>query len=172
MDYGILNKAIGREVDQVWWGTRTEHIVGVAACLAVTDHASQHYFAKKLGRPLCFAKSPATFVAHTFLFIASGVAIYCAGDAAFNPQLKGRRMEELGSGLYSTVMGSCTAWYEPYVPLAVAKVAGPAMANSWVGGALLPATLAYSTVKGFGWYDWGNHGLNDHEMRLNNLVKK
>lgn len=38
--------------------------------------------------------------------------------------------------------------------------------------ALLPATLAYSTVKGVGWYDWGNSGLNDHEMKLNGLTKK
>jgi hypothetical protein len=46
MDYGILNKLIGREVDQDFWGTRTEHIVGVAACLAVTDHMSQAIFSK------------------------------------------------------------------------------------------------------------------------------
>lgn len=26
MDYGVFNKYIGREVDQKWWGTRTEHI--------------------------------------------------------------------------------------------------------------------------------------------------
>jgi hypothetical protein len=46
MDYGIFNKLIGREVDQAFWGTRTEHIVGVAACLAVTDHMSQGIFSK------------------------------------------------------------------------------------------------------------------------------
>jgi hypothetical protein len=28
MDYGYFNQFIGREVDQAWWGTRTEHIVG------------------------------------------------------------------------------------------------------------------------------------------------
>lgn len=44
--------------------------------------------------------------------------------------------------------GSCTAWFEPYVAPALAKVAGPAIAGSWVGSSLLPATLAYSTVKG------------------------
>ncbi len=56
MDYGAFNKLIGREVDQPFWGTRTEHIVGVAACLAVTDHASQKVFSSYLGRELCFAK--------------------------------------------------------------------------------------------------------------------
>lgn len=30
----------------------------------------------------------------------------------------------------------------------LAKVAGPVVAGSWVGSSLLPATLAYSTVKG------------------------
>ena len=44
--------------------------------------------------------------------------------------------------------GSCTAWFEPYVAPALAKVAGPAVAGSWLGSSLLPATLAYSTVKG------------------------
>jgi hypothetical protein len=114
----------------------------------VTDHTSQRFFSKYLGRPLCFAQSPATFVAHTFLFIFSGVAIYCGLDSAFNPAHEGRRVEELKSNLYSTYIGTNTAWYEPYVAPGLAKVAGPAVANTWFGSALLPATLAYSTVKG------------------------
>ena len=148
MDYGYFNSFIGREVAEPFWGTRTEHIVGVAACLAVTDHASQKIFSSYLGRPLCFAKSPAAFIAHTFAFIFTGVAMYCGADAAFNPAHEGRRMEEFKSGAYSTYIGTNTAWFEPYVPLAVAKVAGPTMANTWFGSALLPATLAYTTVKG------------------------
>jgi hypothetical protein len=172
MDYGYFNSLIGRPVDQAWWGTRTEHIVGVAGCLAVTDHASQQVFGKYLGRPLCFAKSPAAFVAHTFLFIFGGVALYVAGDAALNPLHEGRRVEEVKSGLYSTYIGTCTAWFEPYVSPALGVVAGSAVAGSWFGSALLPATLAYSTVKGVGWYDWGNSGLNDHEMKLNGLTKE
>lgn len=172
MDYGYFNQFIGRPVDQNWWGTRTEHIMGVAACLAVTDHTSQHLFGKYLGRPLCFAQSPAAFVAHTFFFIFGGVALYCAGDAALNPAHEGRREAELKSGLYSTYIGSCTAWFEPYVAPALGKVAGTAISSTWVGSALLPATLAYSTVKGVGWYDWGNSGLSDHEMKLNGLAGK
>jgi len=172
MDYGYFNQFIGRPIDQPFWGTRTQHIVGVAGCLAVTDHASQHLFGKYLGRPLCFAKSPAAFVAHTFFFIFGGVAIYCAGDAALNPAHEGRRNEELKSGLYSTYIGSCTAWFEPYVAPVLATVAGSGVASTWAGSALLPATLAYSTVKGVGWYDWGNSGLNDHEMKLNGLVNE
>jgi hypothetical protein len=51
MDYGVLNKYLDppRPVDQEFWGTRTQHIVGVAACLAVTDHASQALFSSYLG---------------------------------------------------------------------------------------------------------------------------
>lgn len=171
MDYGYFNQFLGREVAEPFWGTRTEHIVGVAGCLAVTDHISQNLFSRYLGRPLCFAKSPAAFVAHTFFFIFSGVAIYCAGDAALNPAHEGTRVQELKAGLYSTYIGTNTAWFEPYVAPALAKVAGPALASTWVGSSLLPATLAYSTVKGVGWYDWGNSGLNDHEMKLNGLKK-
>jgi len=171
MDYGIFNKVIGRPVDQNFWGTRTEHIVGVAACLAVTDHGSQAAFGSYLGRSLCFAKSPAAFIVHTFVFIAGGVAIYCGLDTMFNPTIEGDRMKALNGELYSTVIGSSTAWFEPYVAPALAKVAGQGLASTWVGSALLPATLAYSTVKGVGWYDWGNAGLSPHELKLNGLSK-
>lgn len=169
MDYGYFNQFLGREVAESFWGTRTEHIVGVAACLAVTDHVSQSIFGRALGKPLAFCTSPGAFVAHTFLFIFAGVTLYVAGDAALNPAHEGRRMEELKSGTYSSYVGSNTAWFEPYVSPALARVAGPAVAGSWLGSSLLPATLAYTTVKGVGWYDWGNSGLNDHEMKMNNL---
>lgn len=169
MDYGYFNQFIDRPVGENWWGTRTEHIVGVAACLAVTDHASQAVFAKALGKPISFAATPAAFVAHTFLFIFAGVTMYVGADAAFNPQHEGKRMEEFKSGTYCSAVGSCTAWYEPYVSPALARVAGPAIAGSWLGSSLLPATLAYSTVKGVGWYDWGDSGLNDTELSMNNL---
>jgi hypothetical protein len=139
--------------------------------LAVTDHISQAAFSKYLGRSLCFAKSPATFIAHTFLFIFSGVTIYVAGDAAYNPDLEGEREKAMKEGTYATYVGTNTAWFEPYVSPALARVAGPAVATSWFGSALLPATLAYSTVKAVGWNDWGNSGLNDHEMKLNGLSK-
>lgn len=128
-------------------------------------------FKKSLKMELCFAKSPAAFVAHTFLFIFSGVTLYVAGDAALNPNHKGKRMSELKEGIYCTYVGSNTAWFEPYVPVAVAKFAGPAAGASWLGSSLLPATLAYATVKGVGWNDWGNSGLNDTELILNGLKK-
>lgn len=172
MDYGYFNQYLGREVDRNFWGTRTQHIVGVAGCLAVTDHLSQNIFGRMLGRSLCFAKSPAAFVAHTFLFIFSGVTLYCAGDAALNPDIANdKRLAAFKEGTYCTYVGSNTAWFEPYVSPALARVAGPALAGSWFGSALLPATLAYSTVKGVGWNDWGNSGLNDLELRLNHASK-
>lgn len=171
MDYGYFNQFLGRPVDRDFWGTRTQHIVGVAGCLAVTDHLSQNLFGRYLGKPLCFAKSPAAFVAHTFLFIFAGVTLYVGGDAALNPDLEGRRMQAFKEGTYCSYVGSNTAWFEPYVSPALAKVAGPALANSWFGSALLPATLAYTTVKGVGWNDWGKEGLNEYEQRLNGLYK-
>jgi len=170
MDYGYFNRFIGREVDQEFWGTRTQHIVGVAGCLAITDHASQAIYSKLFKKELCFAKSPAAFVAHTFLFIFSGVTLYCAGDAAFNPNHKDEdRMTTFKSETYNSYVGSNTAWFEPYVPVAVTKFAGPIAGSSWFGSALLPATLAYTTVKGVGWNDWGNSGLNELEEKMNGL---
>ena len=97
------SKFIGRPVDKDFWGTRTQHIVGVAGCLAITDHASQQILGQWLGRPLCFAKSPATFVAHTFFFIFSGVTLYCAGDAVFNPYHK-NRMEVFKGEYFAAIM--------------------------------------------------------------------
>lgn len=146
--------------------------MGVAGCLAITDHASQAIFSKALQKPLCFAKSPAAFVAHTFFFIFSGVTLYVGADAAFNPSHEGKRMETFKGETYNSYVGSNTAWFEPFVPGAFARVAGTAAASTWFGSSLLPATLAYSTVKGVGWYDWGNSGLNDLEMKLNNVSKK
>ena len=172
MDYGYFNRLLGREVGNEFWGTRTQHIVGVAGCLALTDHASQAIFAKALKKELCFAKSPAAFVAHTFLFIFSGVTLYVAGDAAFNPDHKDEeRLTTFKDETYNSYVGSNTAWFEPYVPVALARFAGPAAAATWAGSSLLPATLAYTTVKGVGWNDWGNSGLNDTEMKLNGLSK-
>lgn len=172
MDYGYFNQFLGREVEKNFWGTRTQHIVGVAGCLAVTDHLSQNFFGRMLGRPLCFAKSPAAFVAHTFFFICTGVTLYVAGDAAFNPYIENnKRMQTFKEEAYCSYVGSNTAWFEPYVSPALARVAGPAIAGSWFGSALLPATLAYTTVKGVGWNDWSNSGLNDLELRLNNVSK-
>lgn len=146
--------------------------VGVAGCLAVADHASQALFEKVLKKPLCFAKSPAAFVAHTFFFIFTGVTAYVGIDAALNPHHKGKRLETFKEETYCTYVGTNTAWFEPYVPVVVAKVAGTAAAGTWVGSSLLPATLAYATVKGVGWTDWGDRGLNDHEMKLNKLLKE
>ena len=146
--------------------------VGVAGCLAVTDHASQAMFAKVLKKPLCFGKSPGAFVAHTFFFIFTGVTLYVGADAALNPHHKGKRMETFKEETYASYVGSNTAWFEPFVPGVFAKVAGNAAAGTWFGSSLLPATLAYATVKGVGWNDWGNDGLNDHEMKLNAVVKK
>lgn len=111
MDYGYFNQFLGRPVDQAWWGTRTQHIVGVAAALAVTDHTSQHLFTRYLGKPLSFASHPAAFVLHTFLFIFSGVTLYCAHDAAFNPLHQGSRAQVLAQNTYASAVGSCTAWY-------------------------------------------------------------
>ena len=165
MDYGFLNKVIGREVDEEWWGTRTQHILGVAACLALTDHASQKLFSDHLGKALSFADTPAAFIVHTFAFIFAGVAIYVALDSAYNPSVQDRKAN-FREELYNTYVGTNTAWFEPFVAGVAAKLFSQEFADSWWGGSLLPATLAYATVKGVGWNDWGTSGLNALETKL------
>ena len=180
MDYGLtINKLLGRTNDvtsgggENFWGTRTEHILGVAGCLAITDHTSQSLFKSIYKKELCFAKSPTAFVAHTFFFIFTGVTIYVAGDAYFSPlHPDEKRFQEFKDGTYASYVGSNTAWFEPFVPVVVAKFAGPVAGASWLGSSLLPATLAYATVKGVGWNDWGNSGLNETEMKMNGLYEE
>ena len=79
MDYGGVNSILGRKVESKFWGTRLEHILGVAAALAVTDHSSAAIFEKFLGKGISFADTPAAFIAHTFFFIFVGVVLYAAG---------------------------------------------------------------------------------------------
>ncbi|GMH67261.1 hypothetical protein TrST_g7386 [Triparma strigata] len=167
MDYGAVNQLLGREVDSQFWGTRTQHIFGVAACLAATDHGSQALFSKFLGtKNFSFARHPAAFVGHTVGFIGIGVMIYVGVDAVANPSHKaGERLVHVKSETYNTIRGSCTSWFEPYVPVAIAQAGLPKIANGWLGGALIPATLAYATVKGVGWDDWGDSGLNELEQK-------
>ncbi|GFH43795.1 hypothetical protein CTEN210_00268 [Chaetoceros tenuissimus] len=169
MDYGMFNKIIGRKVGSKFWGTRTEHIVGVAAALAVTDHASSAIFEKFLGTAISFAETPAAFVAHTFFFIFTGVVIFAAWDAIFNPANKGSRMATFKEEVYNTYVGTNSAWFEPFVFPTLVKLFGAAIKPNWFFGSLVPATLAYATVKGTGWNDWGNSGLNDLEKEMNGL---
>jgi len=87
MDYGCINKAIGRKVGKNFWGTRSEHIVGVAAALAVADHGSAAIFQNYLGKAISFAETPAAFIAHTFFSIYFGVILYVAGKRVSSAQI-------------------------------------------------------------------------------------
>mmetsp|Transcript_26109 Transcript_26109/g.38634 ORF Transcript_26109/g.38634 Transcript_26109/m.38634 type:complete len:206 (+) Transcript_26109:57-674(+) len=169
MDYGCINKAIGRKVGKNFWGTRSEHIVGVAAALAVTDHGSAAIFQNYLGKAISFAETPAAFIAHTFFFIFFGVVLYVAVDAVFNPDHAGKRMSIFKEELYNTYVGTNSAWFEPFVFPVLSKFLGKSVNDNWFWSSLVPATLAYSTVKGTGWNDWGNSGLNDLEKEMNGL---
>jgi len=170
MDYGFFNKFIGREADQVFWGTRTSHIVGVAAGLALLDEFSEGFFGVLLGEDLSFAATPGGFVAHTVFFIYTGVAVWVLVASAFDPGIApAERWSAFMGEAYATYIGASAAWFEPFVGVAVASLVGEAAGHSWLGGSLLPATLAYAAVKGFGWNDWGNSGLNDLEKKLNDI---
>lgn len=169
MDYGVMNNVIGRKIDKKIWGTRLEHILGVAAALAVTDHSSSAIFEKYLGEAISFSSTPAAFVAHTFFFIFAGVALFVGVGAAFNPANAGARFSNFKEEAYNTYVGTNSAWFEPFVFPFLAKLLGKSVKENWFWSSLVPATLAYSTVKGTGWNDWGNNGLNDLEKEINGL---
>lgn len=144
--------------------------MGVAICLALLDHFSQGVFAAYLGEPLDFETNPAAFVAHTWAFIYSGVALFVLFSCALNPNIhEEHRWAEFMHEAYACYVGANTAWFEPFAHATVGVVLGKAAAATWLGGALFPATLAYSTVKGVGWTDWGEAGLSDHEKKINGI---
>lgn len=174
MDYGkTVNKFLGREVkdgDSEFWGTRNEHIVGVAAALALTDYASQAAWKSIEGKAISFASHPGKFLVHTYVFIAAGVALYCGADALFNPHYASQnRFDVFYQNLNSTIIGSLTALHEPFWG-ALALALMPGLGGKWLFASLIPATIAYATVKGVGWNDWGSSGLNEVEKRFNKIT--
>jgi len=68
-----------------------------------------------------------------------------------------------------TKVGTNSAWFEPFVFPVLSKFLGKPVINNWFWSSLVPATLAYTTVKGTGWNEWGNSGLNDLEKEMNGL---
>ena len=98
-----------------------------------------------------------------------GLFFYCLHNTTYNPEFADNRHEAFQEELYNSYVGTNTAWFEPFVPGILALFVGSSAASTWLGSSLIPATLAYATVKGVGWTDWGNLGLNDLEMKLNNF---
>lgn len=74
LDYGFLNRFLGREVNNEWWGTRAEHVLGIALPLALADHMSidmwNKYLLPRLGfkGPLTFTGTPGPFLVHAFTY--------------------------------------------------------------------------------------------------------
>lgn len=135
----------------------------------MTDHGSAAFFQKLLGKSISFASTPAAFIVHTFLFIFFGVVLYAGVDSIFNPSHAGKRWVNFKEEVYNTYVGSNSAWFEPFVAPLVGKVLGKSVKDDWFWSSLLPATLAYSSVKGTGWKDRGNNGLNALEKQMNGL---
>lgn len=90
LDFGILNKYLGREVDSAWWNTRLEHNVCLALPLAFTDVYIMKYLTKKYG-PLSWGKTPAAQLVHLFGFAFGGIMIYAGWEAMMNPTIKNKK---------------------------------------------------------------------------------
>eukprot|EP00899_Mesostigma_viride_P022525 jgi/Mesvir1/3457/Mv11951-RA.1 len=168
MDYGLLNRALDREVDSEWWGTRSEHIFTIAGTLTFFDHAL-----RRVWKPAGFGKTPVATMAHLTTFVSSGIMAYVAQDAAFNPAHEGKRMEAFLAPLYPVARGVSCMW----VPAATGELLAAAGFAASTGNPLgvIPLgtnLVAFTCCKGFidgEWLDYGNTTLTPHEKKLNGI---
>jgi hypothetical protein len=79
LDYGFINRVLGRPVNSEWWGTRAEHVLGIAWPLALADHLSIDLWNKVLlprlgyapGTMLSLAATPGPLLIHGFTYVPS-----------------------------------------------------------------------------------------------------
>eukprot|EP00741_Cyanophora_paradoxa_P015751 tig00020904_g15206.t1 len=177
LDYGFANRLIGRPVDNEFWGTKSQHILAIAAPLAVIDHLSIDLWQKKLlpamgiKAPFSFAGTPGPFIIHLITFAYGGIMAYVAWDSAFNPKHEGKRWEAFSSKAYPELRG---CWTMPLLPIfgsVTSHLLGGAAVGHGTPAGLIPPTLAFAMVKGWGMTDWGDITLTPFERKLNGLDK-
>jgi hypothetical protein len=175
LDYGFLNKYIGRpESPNQWWGTKTEHILTIAAPLAIADVALARGLGSKLKAAgfsgMTFKGTPQWAVFHGVAFAGLGVFGYVAYHTFFDPTIKDRKKYFLDhiSPVVSGVATMCC------IPKIIDKFADWGLTTRLPGPLpwfmkCIPAAIAFPTVKGFGFDDWGNRTLTKFEKELNNV---
>ncbi|KXS21094.1 hypothetical protein M427DRAFT_51373 [Gonapodya prolifera JEL478] len=173
LDYGIGNQLVGRPVQNKYWGTRLEHVSTIALPLAVLDHLSIDLWNKvilpalKINQPLGWRTTPTAFMLHGTSFALAGIMTYVFYDAYLNPMYEGQdRYQVALSKLYPELTGVQTMWVLGGVGDVVHRVTGAVQPHGTLFG-LIPPTLAFVTVKGFGWkWPW-NENLTPFERELN-----
>ncbi|MBI2082027.1 MAG: hypothetical protein HYT76_00510 [Deltaproteobacteria bacterium] len=193
LDYGLLNPLLGRDMYEPFWGTRLQHLVGIAGSLTLTEHVSSSIFSFFLRKAKILKatedifkihKTPLSYLLHNFISVFLGVFIYCSLDALFNPLYKkeGERMETWEKTLLPTVAGTPWALIEPVLGYGLKKAFTPwawliphasltlrQKTSLWVSDLLIPDIAIYGTIKGFGWHEYADYGLTDSELKLNRI---
>ncbi|CAF2132737.1 unnamed protein product [Rotaria magnacalcarata] len=175
LDYGFLNRLIGREVNTEWWGTRTAHIITIGLPLPIADHLSIDMWKKVLvprmnypaGTIFSISRTPGPYLFHVVTFAYAGIMAYIAWDSYANPYHKDR-IQAFTSKAYPELQGCHTMYMLPLTSGAVDYLSG----KHWPHGTLLgliPPTAAFITVKGFGMKWLWNENLTAFEKKLNNL---
>ncbi|XP_037030666.1 uncharacterized protein LOC119070430 [Bradysia coprophila] len=173
LDYGFLNRLIGREVNTEWWGTRSAHIFTIGIPLAIADHLSIDLWNKVLiprmkypaGTKLSIAKTPGPFLFHAVTFAFTGIMTYIAWDSYANPYHK-ERVQAFTSKAYPELQGCQSMYMLPLMSGAVEYLSGRPCPHGTLLG-LIPPTCAFVTVKGFGMkWPW-NDNLTNFERKLN-----
>lgn len=177
LDYGIINKWRGKHYENLWWGTRTEHLFTIPATLTAADHGLQYFWNKvflpayRVTEPMSWQASPKTFLVHLWAFAVLGIFAYNAQDAYFNPAHEGKRMETFKKGMFPTVVGAGLQWQVPMVDDFVKGILrAPKGVVGYAAGVVAPIS-AFCAVKAGGFHDYGEVGLTPTERRLNGLEK-
>lgn len=178
LDYGVINKWTGKPCQNLWWGTRTEHLFVIPATLTVADHSLQAFWNKaflprfNITQAMSWKTTPKTFLVHLYGFAVLGIMAFNAQDAMFNPALEGKRMESFKQTLFPTAVGSGLQWQVSMVDDFVRGVfRNPSGPFGFLVGILGPTT-AFMAVKVGGFSDYGETGLTAFERKLNGLKSK
>ncbi|KAI9025531.1 hypothetical protein DFJ74DRAFT_705026 [Hyaloraphidium curvatum] len=155
LDYGFLNRALGRPVNNEWWGTRSQHIFTIALPLSICDHLSLDMWNKWLlpkwgiQGPLSWKFTPTPMMYHNVSFAITGIMLYVAHDAYFNPLHEGKDRDALVTGkLYPEMSGVMTMWTLGATGHVLENLTG----RMWPHGTplgVIPPMIAFTTVKGF-----------------------
>merc|ERR1711935_91800 len=176
LDYGILNPVMGRPKQQDFWGTRLCHVLGIAAPLAIADHASIRLWQKHLmpafgyakGTPLTLSAAPAAMLAHGPIWAFVGIMGYVAAEAYLSPLYTDPPMEVIKSKTYGEVRGVQALYMVPLVAAAVSAVAKRPAAHGTVIGLIAP-TITFVWVKGLAMtWPWSAN-LTPFEKELNGI---
>jgi len=103
-------------------------------------------------------------------FALSGIMLWVAFDAAFNPAHEGKRWEAFNSKWYPEIRGVQTMWLLPVINAGLAAAAGKPIHHGTALGLIAP-TLAFATVKGHSMpWPWnGGHNLSAFEREMNGI---